>query len=163
VPSALCKNNPVIQPTSSSSTAPGQIPGAPGRPTIRITRKHYLPAAELRRKDVAGTPDLHSLPEISYDEYDPDGENDDTSDLGLAQGKAPISLKQTESSLKQFAKFIGQSNFSACKKWEKVWVAGFLWKKHQFMIRGDNHLKQLRDGPLHRETAVADFPVNFET
>jgi hypothetical protein len=106
---------------------------------------------------------LHSVPDISYDEYDPDCENDDTSDLGLAQGKAPISLKQTESSLKQLAKFIGQSNFSACKKWEKVWVAGFLWKKHQFVIRGDNHVKQLRDGPLHRETAVADFLVNFET
>jgi hypothetical protein len=71
---------------------------------------------------------LPPLPEISYDEFDADYESDDSSDLGGAEGKAPISLKQTEFSLKQFAKRMGQPNFSAFNKWKKVWVAGFLEK-----------------------------------
>jgi len=53
---------------------------------------------------VAGIVDLPLLPEISYDEFDTDAESDDLSDLGGAEGKAPISLKQTEFSLKQFTK-----------------------------------------------------------
>jgi len=103
------------------------------------------------------------LPDISYDEFDADYESDDSSDLGGAEGKAPTSLKQTEFSLKQFAKRMGQPNFSAFNKWKKVWVAGFLEKKHRSIIRGQNRLKQLRNGPLHWETAVADFLETFET
>jgi len=76
------------------------------------------------------------LPEICYDEFDADAESDDSSDLGGAEGKAPISLKQTEFSLKQFAKRMGQPNFSAFNKWKKVWVAGFLEKKHRSIIPG---------------------------
>jgi hypothetical protein len=103
------------------------------------------------------------LPEISYDEYDADDVSDDSSDLGGAEGKPPVSLKQTEFSLKQFAKRMGQANYSAFNKWKKGWVAGFLEKKHRSIIRGQNRLKQLRDGPLHWETAVADFLETFET
>jgi len=106
---------------------------------------------------------LPPLPEISYDQYDAEYESDDSSDLGGAEGKAPISLKQTEFSLKQFAKRMGQPNFSAFNKWKKVWVAGYLEKKHRSIIRGQNRLKQLRNGPLHWETAVADFLETFET
>jgi hypothetical protein len=163
VPPAPPHHNPVIRPTSSSSTAPGQLPGAPGRPPISLPTKRFLPAAQPRRTDVAGIADLPPLPEISYDQYDADYESDDSSDLGGAEGKAPISLKQTEFSLKQFAKRMGQPNFSAFNKWKKVWVAGFLEKKHRSIIRGQNRLKQLRDGPLHWETVVADFLETFET
>ena len=89
-------------------------------------------------------PPLHEIP---YDEYDADCESDDLSDLGGAEGKAPIHLKQMESSLKQFAKGMGQPNFSTFNKWKKVWVAGFCEKKHWSSIWGQNRLKQLRDGP----------------
>jgi hypothetical protein len=85
---------------------------------------------------------LPPLPEISYDEVDSDYENDDLSDSGGADGKAAISLKQTEFSLKQFAKRMGQPNLSAFNKWKKVWVAGFLEKKHRSIIPGQNRLKQ---------------------
>jgi len=102
------------------------------------------------------------LPEIAYDEYDAADESDDLLDFGGEEGKPPISLKQTEFSLKQFAKRMGQPNFSAFNKWKKVWVAGFLEKKHWFIIRGQNQFKQVRDGPLHWETAVADFLATFE-
>jgi hypothetical protein len=97
------------------------------------------------------------LPEISYDQYDAEYESDDLSDMGGAEGKAPISLKQNEFSVKKFAKRIGQPDFSTFNEWKKVWVAGFLEKKHQSIIWAQNRLKQLLDGPLHWKTAVADF------
>jgi hypothetical protein len=103
------------------------------------------------------------LPEISYNKYDADDESDDLSDLGGAEGKPPVSLKQTEFTLKQFAKRMGQANNSTFNKWKKGWVAGFLEKMHWSIIRGQNRLKQLSDGPLHWETAVADFLETFET
>ena len=112
---------------------------------------------------MAGIADLPPLPEISCDEFDADGESDDSSDLGGAEGKAPISLKQMEFSLKQFAKRMGQPNFSAFNKWKKVWVAGFLEKKHQSIIPGQNRWKQMRNGPLRWEMAVADFLDTFNT
>ena len=99
---------------------------------------------------------------MSYNNYDTADESDDSSDLGDAEGKPSISLKQTEFSLKQFAKRMGQANYSAFDKWKKVWVAGFLEKKHRSIIRGQNRLIQVRDGPLHWKTAVADFLATFE-
>jgi hypothetical protein len=83
--------------------------------------------------------------------------------LGGAEGIDPISLKQTAVSLKQFAKRMGQPNFSAFNRWKKVWVAGLLKKKHWSIIPGQNRLKQLRDGPQRWEMAVADFLETFET
>jgi len=163
VPPAWLQNNPVIRPISSSSTAPGPLRGAPGRPTISLPTKRFLPAAEPQRTDIAGIADLPPLPEIYYDQYDPDYESDDPSDLGSTEGKAPISLMQTEFTLKQFAKRMGQPNFSAFNKWKKVWVAGFLKKKHRSIIRQQNRLTQSRDGLLHWETTVADFLETFET
>jgi hypothetical protein len=106
---------------------------------------------------------LPQLPEIIYYQYDAENESDDSSDLGGAEGKALISLKQMEFSLNQFAKRMGQPNFSAFNKWKKVWVAGFLEKKHRSIIRGQNRLKQLQNGPLLWETAFADFLETFET
>jgi hypothetical protein len=106
---------------------------------------------------------LPPLTEISYDEFEADAECNDSSDLGRAEGKAPISLKHTEFSLKQFAKRMGQPNFSTFNKWKKVWVAGFLEKKHRSIIPAQNRLKVMRDGPLHWEMVVADFLETFET
>ena len=62
---------------------------------------------------MAGVAHFPLLPQISYDEFDADAESDDPSDLGGPEGKAPISLKKTEFSLKQFAERMGQPNFSA--------------------------------------------------
>jgi hypothetical protein len=112
---------------------------------------------------VARIADLHPLPEISYDEYDADNQSDDSSDMGGTDGKPPLSLKHTEFSLKQFTIRMGQANDSAFNKWKKELVAGFLEKKHRSIIRGQNRLKQLRDGPLHWERVVADFLETFET
>ena len=163
MPPALPANIPVIQPTSSGSTPYGQLPGAPGRPPIRLRTKRFQPAAEPPRTDVVGIADLPPLPEISYDEFDADYESDHSSYLGGAEGKAPISLKKMELSLTQFAKRMRQPNFSAFNKWKKVWVAGCLEKKHRSIIPRQNRLKQQRDGPLRWAMVVADFLVTFET
>ena len=113
--------------------------------------------------DVAGIADLPPLPKISSAEYNSDYGSDDLSDLDGVKGKAPISVKQTEFLLMQFAKRMGQRDFSAFNKWKKVWVAGFVKKKHRFIIWRQNRFKQLRDEPLHWGMAVADFLDNFET
>jgi len=42
-------------------------------------------------------------------------------------------------------------------------MAGYQEKKHRFIIWGQNHLKQLLDGPLHWEMVVAEFFETFET
>ena len=163
MPPALPGDNPVIRPTSSASTTPGQLPGAPARPPIRLPTRLFQPAAEQRRTDAAKIADFPPLPEILYDEYDADYGSDNSSDLGGAEGKASISLKQMEFSLKQFAKGMGQPNVSTFNKWKKVWVAGFLKTKYRSIIRGQNHIKSLQDGPLHWDTAVADFLETCET
>jgi hypothetical protein len=113
VPTALPGNIPIIWPTSSGSTQYRQLPGAPGRLPISILTNRFQLRAKPCRTDIA---DLPLLQEISYDELDADYESDDTSHLGRAEGKAPISLKQTEFTLKQFAKSMGQPNFSAFNK-----------------------------------------------
>ena len=77
-------------------------------------------AAEPRRTDVTGMAHLPPLPHITYDEYDGDYETDDSSDLSRAEGNAPISLKQTELSLKLFANRMGKPNISTFNRWKKV-------------------------------------------
>jgi len=164
VPPAPPRNNPVIWPTLSSSTAPGQLPGAPRiPPPLASQRNHFSLLWNHGGQMLQGLPICLHYQRFPIAEYDADYESNNSSDLGGAKGKAPISLKQMEFSLKQFAKTMRQPNFSACNKWKKVWVAQFLEKKHRSIIRGQNHPKQLRDGPLHRETAVAEFLETFET
>jgi hypothetical protein len=89
---------------------------------------------------VAVIGDLPPLPDISDDKFDTDAESEYLSYLSGAEGKAPISLKRTEFSLKQFVKRMGQPNVSAINKWKNVWVAGFLEKKHRSIILGQNYL-----------------------
>jgi hypothetical protein len=48
-------------------------------------------------------------------------------------------------------------------KWENVCRAGCLGKKHWSIIHGQNRLKQLQAGPLHREIVAADFLETFKT
>jgi len=163
VPPGPLGNRPLNQPTSSSSTPPPQPPsGAPGRHPISLPTKRFRSPVETRNTDVTVIGDLSPWPEMSYNEYDADDESDDSSDLGGAEGKPPISQKQTEFSVKQLAKRMGQANSSACNRWKKVWVAGFLERKHQSIIRGQNRLKQVSDIPLHWEMAVADLLATFE-
>jgi len=92
---------------------------------------------------------LPPLADISYYQYDADYESDDSPDLGGAEGKASISLKQTEFSLKQFATRMGQPEVSAFNKWKKVWVAGILKKEHRSITRGQNRFKEVQDVPMH--------------
>jgi len=107
VPQRLPGNHPVNQPTSSSSTPPPQPPsGAPGRQPISLPIKTFQLPAAPRKIDVAGIADLPPLLEMLYEEYDAADESDVSSDLAGAEGKPPISLKQTKFSLKQFAKWI---------------------------------------------------------
>jgi len=97
----------------------------------------------LHRTDVAGIVDLAPLSEILYDEFDADHDRDYSSDLGGAVVKAPISLKQTQYSLKQYAKRMGQPNCSIFNNWKKVWVARFQQKKHPSIFLQLNWLKPL--------------------
>jgi hypothetical protein len=120
VPPTPPQNTPVIRPTTSSSTAPEQPPGAPGKPPSSLPTKRFLPPAELWRAELAGIAELPGLPGISFHQYDADCESDDSSDLGGADDKAPIRLKQTEFSLKQFANRMRKPNFGAFIKWKKV-------------------------------------------
>lgn len=62
---------------------------------------------------------LPPLPDSSYGKFDADVESHDSSELGWAEGKAPINLKQMEFSVKQFAKRMRQPNLSAFNKWKK--------------------------------------------
>jgi hypothetical protein len=52
-----------------------------------------------------------------YDDFDEDAGSDDSSDIGGAKSKAPISLKETEFFLKQLAKKNEQHNISAFNMW----------------------------------------------
>jgi len=122
----LLGNNQVNRATSSTSTPPpGRFSGTPGRPPISLLMTRFLLPAEPWKTDVARIVDLPPLPEISYDNYYADDESDNLSDLGGAVGKPSVSLKQTEFSWKQFAKRMGQANYGAFNKWNKVWWLGF--------------------------------------
>jgi len=136
---------------------------APRRPPIGLSLKWFQTAAEPRRTDVAGIADLPPIPDISYDQKNADSESDNSSDMGGAKDQAPISLKQTEFSFKQYAKRMGQPNFSIFNQWKKVWVAAFLEKKHWSIDCGQNNFTRLRDGTLHWVTAIAECFDNFET
>ena len=163
VPPGPLENHPVNRSTSSTSTPPPQSPsGPPGRHPICLLANRVQPPAEPQKTDVAGIVDLPPLQEMFYDEYDEANKNHNSSDLGGAVAKPPISKKQTEFSLKQFAKRLGQANYSAFNNWKTIWVAGFVQKKHRSIIRGQNLLKQVRDGLLHREMVVADIIATFE-
>jgi hypothetical protein len=124
--------------------------------------KRFEPNAELCKTDVAGIANLHPWLEMSYDKYDAADESNDLSGLGSAEGKYPISLKQAEFSLKQYAKRMGQANFCTFDKWKKGWVVGYLEKRHGSIIWGQNCLKHVGDGPLHCERVDIDFLVTFE-
>jgi hypothetical protein len=52
------RNIPVIRLTSSTTTPYGSLPGISERPHICPPAKHFQPAAEPRRTDVAGIADL---------------------------------------------------------------------------------------------------------
>jgi hypothetical protein len=63
------------------------------------TKGFQLPA-EPQKTDVARIAELPPLLEMSYDQYDTVDESDHSSDLCGAQDKQPVSLKETEFSLK---------------------------------------------------------------
>jgi hypothetical protein len=81
--------------------------------------KQFPPPAEPHKTDVASVVDLHPLPEILYDDYNADDESDDSFDSGGAEGKPPVSLRQTAFSLMQFPKRMAQANYSAFNNWKK--------------------------------------------
>ena len=121
VPPGPPENHPVNRPTSSSLTAPPQPPsGPPVRHAISLRTKGLQPLVDQWKIDVAGIVDLPPFLEMCYIKYDEADESDNLSDLGGAEGEPTISLKQTKFSLKQFAKRMGQANYSAFNKWKKV-------------------------------------------
>jgi len=105
----------IIQLDSYTSTSFRCTWGTPHKPPLKKTCQ---PPAEPRKTDVAGIADLPQLQGMSYNEYDAADESDDLLDLGGVECKPPISLKQTQFSLKQFAKRMGQANYSAFNKWK---------------------------------------------
>ena len=56
-----------------------------------------------------------------------------------------------------------QLNFSASSKWENIWAAESLKKKHPSVTRRQNRLNVVRNWSLHWERAVADCLATFET
>jgi len=101
VPPGPLGNRPVNQPTFYSLTPPPQPPSsAPGRNPTSLLTKRFQPSAEAWKTDVMGIGNFPPMPEMSYDIYDAADESEDSSDLGGVEGKRPISLKQTEFSLK---------------------------------------------------------------
>lgn len=73
-------------------------------------------------------------------EHNPDDKSDDQSDLGGAEGKPSISLKQIKFCLRQSDKLMGQANRSALHKWKNEWVPGFGEKRHGGIMWRLNHL-----------------------
>lgn len=96
------------------------------------------------------------MTEMSYTEYDAAVHIKNSSDLGGAVGKPPIALKSTEFSLKQCATRIRQANYREINKRKKDSVVESLQRRLRSIIRMQNHVKQVPDGPLHWETAAAD-------
>jgi len=127
LPQALRGNDPVNWPTSSGSTLPPGPPfSAPGRPPISLLMKQFLPPVHPWEADVQRMANLPPLPEISYDVDDSYDTKDNSTDLGTAEGKPPVTLKQTEFSLNQYAKRTGQANKNAFNRWQKVLAARLL-------------------------------------
>jgi hypothetical protein len=102
---------------------------------------------EPHRTEVATIVELTKLLEMSYSNYDADDESPNSSGLGGADGKPPVNLKETEFSLKDFAKWMGQANYCAFNKWKKVWVAGFLEKQHRPVLLSQNRVKLVHNEP----------------
>jgi len=111
-----------------------------GDPPLASKRNDFSLLRNCAREMYAAITNLPPLPDISADKYEADNESDDLLGLGSATGKALMHLKQ-------FAKRMGQSNFSTFNKWKKVWVAGWLEEKHTLSIRGENHMKQRKMDP----------------
>jgi hypothetical protein len=65
--------------------------------------------------------------------------------------------------MKGFSERTEQPNCRMFYKWEKMCRAGCLEKKHWSIIHGQNRLKQLQAGPLHREMVAADVLETFKT
>jgi len=163
VPPGPPEIHPVNWPTSSGPNFAAEPPSsAHRRPPISLPKTRFQPPVELWKTEVVMYAESPPLPEMSYINYDIADESVDLSNLGSAEGTLPISLKQTEFSLKQFSEGMGQANCSVFDRWRKVWVAGSLEKKHQSVIWGQIHLKQVQDGPLHWEPAVAHCLETFE-
>jgi len=121
VPPGQPQNHPVNQPTSSRSNPPPEPPsGTPRRPPIGHSIKQFQPPSELQKTNISRIADFPPLLEMAYHDYDGDDGSDNSSDLGGAEGKLPISLKQTEFPWKPFTKRMEQANYSGFNKWRKV-------------------------------------------
>jgi hypothetical protein len=104
VPPAPPGNYPVIRLTSSPSTLPVHHPSASGRLPISLPTKRSQLVVEPQRTIAAWISNWPPLPAICSDIGNADYGSDDSSDLGCAEGTAPMSLKQTAFPLKQFCK-----------------------------------------------------------
>jgi len=88
--------------------------------------------------------------------------SNDQSDLGGAEGEALIIIKQNIFCLNQFATWMRLPDYTVSNTWKKVWLAGFLEKKHLGIIQTKNCLKQLPDGTLHWAKVVVNYLQTFQ-
>jgi hypothetical protein len=100
---------------------------------------------------------LPPLPEISFDGFENTGDVFGTTVEFPAQGGIrPCSLRTTEFTDKNLGTRIGQIS-TILNKWKKLFVTGFVEKKHKAIIPSSNQLKLQRHVLLHCESAMADF------
>jgi len=103
----------MFEPWSSNLTAFRGTKKTPGQPP-----NETIPAAHRATGNRwTMIPELPPLPDMSKGNYYANDGIKDSSNLGGAEGKMPVSLEQMEFSLKQFAKRMGQANISAFNKW----------------------------------------------
>jgi hypothetical protein len=88
--------------------------------------KQFLPPGYPWEADVERIADLPTLLEISKDVDNRDDTRDNSLAPGSAEGKLPVSMKQTKFSLNQYAKRTRQANYNAFNRWQKVLAARLL-------------------------------------
>lgn len=98
--------------TSFASTPLGQHSGNLHGLPISLAIKHYQPAEEPYSTDNARISDSPPLPGILYYTYYTDYKRDYLSNIRCVQTNASIGRKPMQFSLKLFAKWMGQPNFS---------------------------------------------------
>ena len=82
--------------------------------------------------------------------------------MPYAEGQTLNSLKQTEFSLKKFAKTMKHPSCSVFHKSKKVNQTGDQDSKYPGMFQSKNDFKQQHEGPPLRTRSVADCLVTFE-
>lgn len=150
------RNNTIIWLISSGSTSPEFQPGANAMQPGSLPMHRLQPAVNLRTTDATGVVDCPPVVQLFQNEFNTDDGCNNLQDNCGAKAKAPMGHKYTEFSVKQFAKSMGQRNFSSFSKWQNVQDVRILEKMHWSIFWGQNHQEMLQDGPLHWIILIAE-------